>query len=108
MNHTFAGGVAGVLGAEPQGLGPVPDALQALLLLQAHRAAAVSGVDHQQADQVPPLGPVQGLPPLLRAAAEDVEPDSKPELLHVRRGGGARMAHSGSRHSVLQHGNLPS
>ena len=35
--HVVAvGGVAGVLGVEPQGVGSVPDALQAFLLLQAY------------------------------------------------------------------------
>ena len=32
----MAGGVASLLGAEPQGIGSVPDAVQAFLLLQAH------------------------------------------------------------------------
>ena len=35
--HVVAvGGVAGILGVEPQGLGSISDALQAFLLLQAH------------------------------------------------------------------------
>ena len=62
--------MARVLGPQPQGPRPVvPDDLQSLLLLQAHRVTPVHGLDHQQA---------------VMAGLEHTETDVDPSTLNLQ------------------------